>query len=296
MTEEIDVSRTENGNETVSFDMQEWIKQKRAERDRAFRMMDGMAQRIKEKSGDLRAFLDLMVRFPNYSVGNLLLIAAQKPDATDLRAFSEWRSLGTSIKKGQTGILLLERGSEYTRRDGTAGRNYNTKRLFDVSQTRALKNPPIRFPTDYSRLFRAVMEISPCEIVVDEEMNIFRHQDAVFDEDAGNIRIAITNDLERLITPLIREVSKAYMSAGDASPEYMDAAASCIAYAVSLRKGIELGDFSLAESAKAIRELEDVREVKKVLGRIRDVTSSILEDMDIYFRSGREVPVSEAVR
>jgi len=55
----------------------------------------------------LTAFLDAMAHFPAYSLGNLLLIARQKPDATNVAGMWTWNQLGRRVKRGEKGIAIL---------------------------------------------------------------------------------------------------------------------------------------------------------------------------------------------
>ena len=48
-----------------------------------------------------------MGRFHNYSFGNILEIARQKPDATRVAGMYAWNQLGRKVIKGQTGIRIL---------------------------------------------------------------------------------------------------------------------------------------------------------------------------------------------
>jgi hypothetical protein len=55
----------------------------------------------------LTAYLGAMAKFHSYSFGNIMLIARQKPDATNLAGFRTWNSLGRFVKRGEKGILIL---------------------------------------------------------------------------------------------------------------------------------------------------------------------------------------------
>jgi hypothetical protein len=59
------------------------------------------------KSEALAAFLDAMAHFSNYSFGNVLLIAKQKPDATNVAGMWAWNQLGRRVKRGEKGIAIL---------------------------------------------------------------------------------------------------------------------------------------------------------------------------------------------
>lgn len=282
VNEEMTAVKSENGKGR-EFDRQEWIRQKRAERESAFRMMDEMADLVKSDPKDLKNYLDLQVRFPGYSVGNLLLIAAQKPQAKELRSFEKWKEYGVSVKKGETGILLLEPGSEYTRKDGSTGVSYNIRRVFDITQTGALRNFMPEFPNDFRKMLSAFISIAPCQVEVDPDMSGRDGDDAVYDPEESVIRVARSNDYESILPPLIREIAKAYMSAGDGSPEYCEEIARCVSYAVCERKDISTKGISFTGLTDGFSGLS-AREIRGILGRIRDVTSGIIEDYNDYFR------------
>jgi antirestriction protein ArdC len=55
----------------------------------------------------LTAFLDAMAHFHNYSLGNVLLIARQKPTATHVAGMRAWNELGRRVKRGEKGIAIL---------------------------------------------------------------------------------------------------------------------------------------------------------------------------------------------
>jgi hypothetical protein len=58
-------------------------------------------------SEGLTAYLTAMGRFHNYSLGNILEIARQKPDATRVAGMYAWNQLGRRVMKGQKGIRIL---------------------------------------------------------------------------------------------------------------------------------------------------------------------------------------------
>src|SRR5438045_7516935 len=58
-------------------------------------------------SATFRQYLDAQARLHQYSWGNVLLIIAQRPDATRVAGFQTWKSLGRSVRKGERGIRIL---------------------------------------------------------------------------------------------------------------------------------------------------------------------------------------------
>ena len=276
-----------NTAETQAFNREEWLRQKNAERESAYRMMDEMADLIKTRTGDLRNFLDLMIQFPRHSVGNLMLIAAQMPDATDLREFNEWKGLGTSIKKGQTGIMLLEPGKEFTRSDGTSGMRYNVKRVFDIKQTRALSNPPVPFLFLPQPLLAALYNDPVCGVEVDGTMTGTKGDDAVYDPEKGVIRVAKVSRMSNLIVPLARETAKAYLCSGDSVPEHADEMALCVSYVFCKRKGADVSNIDLSAVKDGIKDLNP-RQIRRMMDKVKDVASAMREQMNRYFREQKE--------
>lgn len=111
-----------------------WIKRSKEKRDAAFANIKAESEKVFKKRTELIDYLTVQAYFDRYPVRNCLLITAQLPGATRLKPFDEWKDEGRHIKKGAKAITLLEPGEEYTRRDGTVGRYYNTRALFDISQ------------------------------------------------------------------------------------------------------------------------------------------------------------------
>ncbi len=66
---------------------------------------DGVA--APAQSDGWRAMLDTAAKFHSYSLGNLLLIGAQAPQATRVAGFRTWQSLGRQVRKGERGLAIL---------------------------------------------------------------------------------------------------------------------------------------------------------------------------------------------
>jgi hypothetical protein len=62
------------------------------------------------EAGDSEAlteYLNAMARFHQYSFGNIMLIARQRPTATQVAGIRTWNSLGRFVKRGEKGIVIL---------------------------------------------------------------------------------------------------------------------------------------------------------------------------------------------
>ena len=104
-------------------------------------------------SDALTAYLTAMGRFHNYSFGNILEIARQKPDATRVAGLYAWNQLGRRVKKGERGIRILAPVIGVRRKkDEEAEKDIRTQNeavvcgfrsayVFDVSQTEGKELP-----------------------------------------------------------------------------------------------------------------------------------------------------------
>ena len=68
-----------------------------------------------------RTLLTLTSRVHRYSPNNLMLIAAQRPDATCVYGYKKWEEFGRHVRKGERGIAILA-PTVSRRRDGDSGR------------------------------------------------------------------------------------------------------------------------------------------------------------------------------
>lgn len=95
-------------------------------------------------SADWQAWLRVAARFHRYSCNNLLLVYAQRPDATNVAGYRHWQTLGRQVRRGEHGIAIL---APCTRRvtdtddatgetaDHTVVRGFRAVTVFDIAQT-----------------------------------------------------------------------------------------------------------------------------------------------------------------
>jgi antirestriction protein ArdC len=108
------------------------------------------------KSETLTAYLAAMARFHNYSFGNILAIARQRPTATRVAGIRTWNELGRFVKKGEKGIQILAPIIGHRRRKDEADLNraqddstktapvligFRAVYVFDVEQTEGVDLP-----------------------------------------------------------------------------------------------------------------------------------------------------------
>lgn len=109
------------------------------------------AQLAAGNSEALTAYLGTMSRFHNYSFGNVMAIAMQKPDAVRVAGFHTWKDLGRNVKKGEKAIRILaplirSRKDESTGEESAHVYGFRSVCVFDISQTEG-KELPVYCPS-----------------------------------------------------------------------------------------------------------------------------------------------------
>jgi hypothetical protein len=112
-----------------------------------------IAQLEAGRSDALTTYLDAMSRFHNYSFGNVLEIARQRPNATRVAGLYAWNQLGRKVKKGEKGIRILapiigikrkrdeEAEKDITKQNTTVLVGFRNAYVFDLSQTEGAELP-----------------------------------------------------------------------------------------------------------------------------------------------------------
>jgi len=119
--------------------------------------VDHLAQSLESGQSDvLTQYLGAMARFHTYSFGNVMLIARQKPDATNVAGIRTWNSLGRFVKRGEKGIFILApMVSKNRKKNGDAEQAEDARQpesklfgfravyVFDVAQTEGKDLPAL---------------------------------------------------------------------------------------------------------------------------------------------------------
>ena len=104
----------------------------------------------------LTQYLGAMAKFRNYSFGNIMLIARQKPDASNVAGIRTWNSLGRFVRRGEKGIFILApMVGNKRKKDENAEQNTDAKEtqptlygfrgvyVFDITQTEGKELPTL---------------------------------------------------------------------------------------------------------------------------------------------------------
>ena len=279
------------------FDVDAWAEKKQSERDEVYALRDRMTDEVSMDGDKFQQYLDTQSRFRKYSVGNVLLIMAQKPQATRLKDFDGWKENRVSIRRNEKGIRILEPGDEYQREDGTWGTSYNVKKVFDISQTKAKKQPARPKPEERNVMValvsRTPLPLQSVEQLVDSSMG------ARFDETQNKIFVKKGMSGEDIFRSVTQELAHAELAMGMGQGEYTreDNAfrAYCVSYMLSKQYGFSTKQFSFKELPGGFAEAQS-QDVREELGVIRDVAENISGRMSRILNQERSQKEMEQAR
>ncbi|MDR1357772.1 MAG: ssDNA-binding domain-containing protein [Coriobacteriales bacterium] len=269
----------EAGSAERPYSKEEYAAKKKAEREEVYARIDKVTEHISEDPVAFKDYLDVMARFPRYSVANTLLIFEQLPEATRVGDFDSWKRRGESVRQGEKAICILEPGDEYTRDDGTIGVSYNVRKVFDERQTSSRHLEP-RHP-DMRQLLFALIDKSPVNIKTIDglpEAQGYAH----YSHEGKTISVAKGLDGVQLFKALAVELAQAAIAEHD--EHYADSpdreTARLAAYVLAGRYGVDNSGLMPVLAVRTRDETEVSPIVREELSRIRDAAKAISERMD----------------
>ena len=116
-----------------------------------------------QQSDQFRLFLTTLGKFHNYSIGNLILIMLQKPEASHVAGYTTWKDLHRWVKQGEKGIAIMapcmppkikkldpnataDKDVDEEESGDPRPRHFKVVYVFDVSQTEGKPLPEIEVP------------------------------------------------------------------------------------------------------------------------------------------------------
>lgn len=293
------ITNTEGGLEKKSqFNKQEWLQQKKEEKEQAYSRIAQQAQIVGKDGGKLLEYLNLQSRLELYSVANCLLIAASNPDSTQLKDFNGWKKAGYPVKKQQKGISILEPGERYRKKDNSMGVHYNVKKVFDIGQTQGAKQVNPFIQRDTRSLLRALIDKSPVPIRVVEEFTP-SNQPAFYDSVNKEVLLRKGIDNENiLLGALARELSHAALDKGNEYYRDTEAfPAEMAAYMLCKRYGMEevCQQFDFSRAPKVFQKAEPAK-VRSILNEARSAMCELNARVAQQLFPNKEKPTLDVER
>ena len=292
----------------------DWIESRDKRADELHQITDKLEKGVKDvfQSDKYKQFLNVMAKFPRYSVNNTMLIMMQRPDAQLCQSFTGWKQMGRYVKKGEKGISILapapykiereqtkldEKGRPVFDADGepvkekveVTIRAFKVVKTFDLSQTDGKELPTIG-PSElvgniegYPKLLQALQEISPVPVsfeLIDGDAKGFYHLE--------DKKIVVQDGMSEVqtIKTLLHEMAHQKLHDKDNAPEAKDISrngkeveAESVAYVVCQHYGINTSDYSFSYVA-GWSEGKETPELKASLDKIRQTASEFIYQID----------------
>ena len=268
------------------FDREKFKEKKRAELEALYDAVNEETLMIAEDPEKFSAYLRVQARFDRYTVTNAILLLHQFPDAQKLKTFEGWKRDGAFVGRGEKSISILE-PSSYTKEDGSTGRGFRVKKLFDISQTDLRQIPSTFFYGVSSRsLLRALLEASPVEA---EAVDTLDHgKDAVYDQEKQKIYIRRMLELDDFFRAAAVSIAEAQLAKQGSScgQEELRSRAEAAAFMLCVKYGIDPGSLKV-KMPKTAAQME-IKDIKAELSEIRNAFTSIADRVDASIRVQRK--------
>ena len=257
------------------------------------------------ESDNFKNYLKTLSKFHHYSLGNTILIAMQKPDATLVAGYTSWqKNFRRHVKKGEKGISILaptpyKKKVEIEKVDPTTGDKakeiqeivvpaFKVVNVFDVSQTEGKELPSIgvsELTGDVAHFDKVLESLKrSCPVPIDFEE--IRNGAKGYFQAAEN-RIAVQKDMSQVQTvkTLIHEMAHQKLHSDDPelSRNAKEVEAEAVAYTVSQHFGIETSDYSFGYIAGWSKGKE-LAELKDSLDRIRTAADELITDIEGHLK------------
>ena len=284
------------------------------DRDEALKTSDEALKELSSalqqgKSEKLLGYLGMMSRFHNYSFGNCILIAMQKPDATLVAGFGKWKEMNRFVKKGEKGIAILAPlvGKKKMDAETTVSQSETPKEtptgespkvlygfrivyVFDVTQTEGQELPEFASlggdPGDKIEKLETIIRGKGIAVEYVESLPF----DANGMSEGGKITINSTRPKPQMFSTMVHELAHELLHWGDrresTTKVIRETEAESVAFVVCRAVGLEC-------STKASDYIQlwsgDVKVLMQSLELIRNIASKILTELEEVATESKDV-------
>lgn len=246
-----------------------------------------------------KAFLDVMSKFHTYSVNNCILIAMQKPEATQVAGFKSWqKNFKRSVKKGEKAIKILapiphKFTKEIENEDGEKVQKeiqymiFRAISVFDISQTEGEELPSICKMLEgsvegFQSLIDKLESLSPVPVAYEP---ISGGANGYYNHATNSIVVDAGLSEQQTIKTLIHEIAHSILhnkdngDEKDADKNTKEVQAESVAYTVCNWLGLDTSEYSFGYVAgwSAGREIKELTASMEV---IRKTAGEIIEGLE----------------
>lgn len=247
-----------------------------------------LVEQLREGVSELRsserwaAYLSAQAKFHNYSFGNVMLIAHQNAEATQVAGFHRWLELGRHVVKGEKAIWILAPMVAKDKETGDAVvRGFKAVAVFDVAQTDGAELPEansLLAGEDPAGVFAALSAYARSlgfEVVVD--MRRTDGANGFCDHAERLIWVREDRSPAQQVKTLAHEIAHAilHQDRGALARDVVELEAESVAYVVCAALGIASDDYSFGYIAEWAGDQVD-KALKASATRIQKTSDHIL--------------------
>ena len=228
-------------------------------------------------------------------MANVLLILAQRPDATRIADFDTWKEQGVYIRRKETGFYILEPGEEYQREDGSIGLRYNPKKMFDIAQTgNSRKWESLSYPDDRTRI-KALMAHAPVPVKISD--SLLNGTNALYQPESREIQIRKGMNAGDIFRALSQELAHAEMDTGNGNYNRSDHAfhAYCTSYMLCKHYGVDTEGYRFDRAPEMLKGM-NAQEIRAELSVMREAAGEITGRMNRLLAQQRQQKRQEPER
>lgn len=273
--------------------------------------VDEAIQRI-FSNGEFQRYLEVVSKFPKYSLNNVMMILSQKSSASMVQGYNAWKELGRQVQKGEKAIKIFApmfKKAEMTKLDpktkkpilDSNGKEVKIKQeqltgfrlvnVFDVSQTkgkelfnlRDLIRDDLKESQRIQELYKNFMKYLNIKMDVKEVVLDDPNVRGYYARDENHIRInATTENTSMKFKTLIHEYAHAQLHHNESEMKdlprgHKEAQAEAVAFVVSKYYGLDTSQYSAGYIATWAK---DIKLAKQAMQEIQKVVNHTIGEID----------------
>ena len=301
--------------------MAEWVKTYKTRDEKVKEAMERLDAGVVGffQSDNFQAYLRFMGRFHHYSLNNQILIGMQKPGATLVAGYNDWKKkFNRFVLKGEKGIMILApviknvevltgKIDEQTGEPETDTEkrivNFTTAYVYDVSQTDGEPIPdigihrlnPAENIKDYDRILNALLDITDCRVVFEE---IEGDANGFYNRKDHTIHVQEGMSNAQTLKTLIHEMTHSMLhreAVSTKSKEAREVEAESTAFIVCDYLGIDTSDYSFGY-VSTWSSGQKPSDLKECLASIRTASNQLMKELDLRLGIESSKEQREAVK
>lgn len=252
-------------------------------------------------SEEYKRYLDTMLKFHDYSANNCIMIAMQRPDATLVAGYVDWKKkFHRNVKEGEKGIRIfapapykVKKIEEVENPDGTKEEvesevrveAYRPVYVYDISQTEGKELPELCHELkgsvdEFEKVKEAIEDIVACPITFEEIRSGAKGYYSIAEN-----KIVIKKDMPEVQTvkTMVHELAHSIMHCDTEVNKRInrnekEVQAESVAYIVSSYLGLDTSEYSFGYIGSWSKNKE-VTELKESAKIIKDTSKDIIDSL-----------------